>query len=233
MGIHLLPPLFKQVIEGGAKYGPETSNDFYPNPGEAGSACDGTLGRSGINETWAVKRAGAGNFSNDTLALLRIYTQSSASTGNWNALIRAIANFDTSTIPAGSKIVSAVLSLYCALISNTTSNTPAGGVVAATPANPGNMVASDYGQLGTTLLTNTIAFTSLVLNQYNDFTLLDAGLTAIKAAGITSLGIIESVYDRGGATPTWASLKQWDAEFNSADTAANKPKLHVHWQPPL
>ncbi len=233
-GIHLLPPLFKQVIDVGKQYGPPTSQTFYPSSGGGGPAADGNVLRSVSLDSWSDIHNGAGTTVNVTLTYLGTAIQSHSTPNTWFSIYRGFASFNTAAIPAGSQITSATLSLYTYSVFNNMGGSPALGVVAFNSSNPGNPPTSDYGNFGTTLLAPTIPWSSLADGTWSTFTLNDAGKAAIMAAGITSLGLREATYDVANTPPPWGNTRNIGYYARSVEIGgAYRPYLSVTWQPPL
>jgi len=81
---------------------------------------------------------------------------------------------------------------------------PTLGVVSANPANPAALAISDYGTLGSTLLSDEIAFDDWQATNPNVLALTAGGISQVSLDGTTKLGIRWS-NDRLGVAPTWAS----------------------------
>lgn len=98
--------------------------------------------------------------------------------------------FDTSALPDGATISSAVLSLCSTgdgayLNQDTTSL----DIVSSNPAADNNLVTGDFDQVGSTSFGNiTLASWTTSDGTYNDITLNASGIAAISKTGITKLG---------------------------------------------
>jgi hypothetical protein len=166
-----------------------TTSTFYPDAGTGGTTVDGAVIRNGVNETWATKRAGAGNGAQPTLTSLnfglRISTGDSAQGRN---LERLAATFDTSAIPDGDTISSATYSLY---VNSKTATVPVSyRVVSVTLAANNNLVNADYAvaNWGSTGYNTDVTIASITATSYNNFVLNSTGIAAISKTGVTALG---------------------------------------------
>jgi len=105
--------------------------------------------------------------------------------------------FDTSALPNGSTISSAVLSIY-ATVSNNTGNDGEDFlvVVLSNPASPTELVVGDYDAIGDavdnpTEGSNRVDISGMTLSAYNDLTLDADGIGWISDSSYTILGIRE------------------------------------------
>lgn len=147
-------------------------------------------------------------------------------------IIRAILLFRYN-IPANATILSAKLSLYI-MSSNFTNNDNDGYdyvvVVESAPASNTAIATGDYDSLGTTKLSDSVDFSSIKTNAYNDFTLNASGLAKLTKDGnynILKLGLREG-HDIDNHTPV--GTNQFDFYF--ADNGSNKPKLTIEYSLP-
>jgi hypothetical protein len=225
--------MYKQVIDT-KKWGTETSGSFYPTSGEAGVAADGYVGRVKAGQTWAQIHDGVGTFLDDTgtATIASIYEYNSPTTMYY--IFRGIVSFDTRLIPAGAKINSATVQLYVASKANTAPGSPTYAIFTAAPANPGKIVATDYQNIGSSPISNIISYASISTGAYNTWTITEAGLTSIKAAGITSLGVREAAYDATNTPMPYSLFGNTNINwFQIEKGAAYKATLTVFWQPKL
>ena len=170
----------------------------------------------GEEETWATIRAGAG-----TLAVAHAdidWTCAEAPlTDKFRYLDRTILVFDTSAV-AG-KILSAVLALTGPGVTYSYAAIPPAelGLFKATPANPNNIVASDYGQCGTVACSDDTILASAWLDGHNLFELNPTGLAYINA-GKTSF-CLRTLYDVLGVAPPWVDGKFLQYSIEPSRTA--------------
>jgi len=204
---------------------------FYPVAG-SNSPMDGYVMRSGVNQTWANIRAGAGTASSASGTELTVQATSSTTRNQWAYIIRAILCFDTSSLTAGAVISSATLHLYGSAKRKDT-NELAINIFTSTPARTATIADSDYSQLGNTALCDTaIAYTTWSTSGYNNFALNAAGISAISITGVTKLGL-KSTLDTSDTPPTWVSDKNDYISAWAADKGTiYKPYLEVTYTTP-
>lgn len=156
----------------------------YPVPN---TTVSGTVGYGG-SSTWSTVRDatdGSGVSKDPTTAVI----ETRIAAGNYY-IERAVFLFDTSSLPDGATISSAVLSL-CSTSDGAYKNedTTSVEIVSSNPAANNNINNADYDQLGTTSFAskNLSAWTTSD-GTYNDFTLNASGIAAISKTGVTKLG---------------------------------------------
>ena len=130
-----------------------------------------------------------------------IYTRVAETGNNDDYLIyRSFLPFDTSSIPTGSSIVSASLSIYVSAKTNTDNDaTDYINVVNTTQVSTNSLTEEDYDQCGDVSSPGTgatsIDIGSIATSDYNAFTLNSTGLSWVKncsvASGFTCLGLRE------------------------------------------
>ncbi len=182
----------------------------------------------GDEGTWSQVRNGSGSTAIDNSGALLASIESATSSGQWATITRSALLFDTSSIGSGSTILSATLNLYVdAKYDDFSQNID---IVASTPATNVALLASDYGNFGTTVL-GTIAISSLTTGAYNAIALNPTGLAAISKTGITKLGMRVSG-DTSDTEPSWISGGLSWAVVRSADTSGtgSDPRLEVHFE---
>lgn len=187
---------------------------FYPDvqsePDNSIYASDGSA--------WATARnAASGTLRTRTDKLM--YAQSTLS-GATRFIERTFINFDTSSIPDDTTIISAVLSIY--VTAKTKTDSPSYRLYGSTATD--SLVGGDYDLMGTTELSDTYV-TDPSTSAYVDFTLNAAGLAAISKIGKTKFCIREAVYDLGNTQPGGANVLTFS---NSNETGTGQdPKLVV------
>lgn len=157
----------------------------YPDAGSTGTTIDGDVMRTGVSEDFATIRAGAGNSRTDTGTQGGPFIEANFGAGSWNKLHRYIATFDTSTLTSGAIITDAVISFW-GDGKGQDAGTPASHIGGATPASNNALVASDYGQCGSTSFAN-VAYASFDATNtvYTNYTLDSNGIANISKTGIS------------------------------------------------
>jgi len=164
--------------------------------------------RGGVDETWGTIRDGAGTGATYDSGC---GFNCSTTNGQFADLLRSIITFDTSDI-GNRKISSASVKLedYNNLGSyaGTTPNIGI-AVYGATPSDPESIVAADYGNCGTTILSDIVRRDTIVaqeLLQHGIFLELDkTGIDYINTSGYTSFSLRDPIYDVAGSVPSWES----------------------------
>ncbi len=198
----------------------------YPAAGEV-SPVDGDVARSGVNETLATIRAGAGTTVFDAVATGDNYIQASTTSNQYQALYRFIACFDTSPLTIGAVISAATLSMYGRTqIANLGQMNMS--LVTSNPASTSILAASDFQTVGTTKQAADITYASWTTVGYNDWTLNATGLGNISKNGISKFASALSC-DIDNAAPTWASNAVSEMGVYQADQVGTTqdPKLVV------
>ncbi len=186
--------------------------------------------------TWAALEGSSGTDKNDSNTTFFPYHFVSTTTSNkWERLRRGIATIDTSAIPNTATVSATVFSLFGndkgdtfspALSCNLT-------IYSSAPAANNTLAAGDFDSLGSTAFANEIAYSDLSIIAYNDFNFNAIGIAAVNLTGVTRLGMRESIYDAGTATPTWSSgCDAYFACWSAEKGAGFLPKLVVTYTAP-
>lgn len=214
----------------------------YPDAHPEGATVDGFVEHiiaGGLS--WSSLRTAVGTAANDSLGGEMIEFLGIACDENenkYNRLRRSIFLFNVSALPGGAYINSATFSLY-GRNTGASSFEPKVNVYSSAPASNTELVPGDFDSLGSVPFCNTpISADDWTTLEYNDFILNVAGLaalaTAIAGAGILKLGVRDSVYDVGGATPPWSYPGGRYFHTQYADYAAgSKPKLTITYNLPV
>lgn len=205
------------------------SDIFYPDPGSGLTTCDGYVARSGVFEPFAVLRAGAGTMSDTGGGRLYAQIQSTHVPNLWLRLRRSILTFNLGTIPANHTITAAsffwwgMAAYFEGLVSVCVA------VFTASPVSANNLSPADYGNCGTTPLTNEISAGFFRLRAYNEFMFTPSGLKALKPGAINALALRESRYDAGGENPHWIDERTFGFNGRSADYSdiSERPYLKI------
>lgn len=191
------------------------------------SAGNGAVYASGAS--WAtVRSAAAGSTSTYNQSLIDVagfggLIRSQNLGGGSYDIIRAFFPFDTSSIPDGAVISSAVFSIYGYSTTNN-DNSSAAALVGATPASNTVLADGDFDQVGSTRFCDSdIAFASWSTAGYNNFTLNATGIAAVAKAGYTVFGLRTS-HDLDNSAP--AGTNKIGGYTNGA-AEANSPKLVI------
>jgi hypothetical protein len=162
-----------------------------------------------VSDTWANIHNATGSPSLTTNASpADVQILADTTTNKWVNIVRYIATFDTSLIGAGQAVYAASFGLTATGAFDTAPWGAAFDVYRATPAAVNARTASDFSQIGTvSQTTGAITETSCVTDgvTYNTWTFSLVGMNNINVAGVTSLGVTESVYDAPNSPPTWVS----------------------------
>lgn len=187
---------------------------------------NGYVGRNGVNESLSTIRSGAGNFTS-TATVNNIDLTASTTTNQFAQLLRVIALFDTSSIPAGATILSATLRLCSDTQSNTLGDSPSLELVSSNPASTSVLANADYGTLGSTSF-SSVAYASFPTGSLSTLTLNSSGLSNITKGGISKFGFRSNWDLNNNFTGSWASSAFMVMSWQSA-TGVNKPLLTVNY----
>jgi RHS repeat-associated protein len=210
----------------------DTTITVYPDPDPETNTVDGQLQRfvASPGTNWSGIRDGAGtsafpDVANQVFAAVSTYPSGTC----YAEMDRAIFLFDTSSLGAGATITSSTLSLYGEFLYNDSAASPTYNIYTSNPASNTDLVASDFGNLGTTQQATSIAQASLVSGAYNTWTLNATGLSNISPTGITKFGYREATYDAANSDPGLVCNKSYQSNFDYADAAGTSkdPKLVV------
>lgn len=206
------------------------TSTFYPQAGAGGAnvTCDGYVRRVSVDEPFATIQAGAGTNHSDTSPSNFCKITASTTTNQFSQISRIIYSFDTSSLSPD--VVSSADFSVKGVTKSDTFTTPANPdfvVCGATPADPADLVNSDYSNTGTTSF-GSVGYSSYSTSAYNDITLNASGISNINTSGISSFATVLS-NDINNSAPTWNSGATADFWSQSADTTGttNDPKLTV------
>ena len=215
----------------------DSTGNLFPDSGTGGTTTDGNVEQNyalGSGVAFGTIRGDAGNAHDDTSAAIMVTEILSDNVNpNWRRIRRFIATWDTSSIPVGSIINAATLSLRGTASSTADNITNDINIYAATPAANNDLANGDYAQLGTTTFSTTQTNTDWSTTGYNDFVLNANGLNNVTAAGISRFGTKNVTHDAANSAPTWDNSIASSLTANTADQAGttDDPKLVVTYTP--
>jgi len=204
---------------------------FFPDPNPETTSVDGRVvaDKTGTPEIWTSIRSTTTNlFANDSASITQAGQINSASIfGEWQFFSRGIFLFDTSSLPNGDTIDSALFRVFGSSKIDDFSDSLA--MVTSTPASNTALVGADYSQVQTVLQAPVITLVAWSNIAYNDYTLNATGLGNIDQAGVTKFATrCES--DRANAEPAWTATDFTNVAVQvvaSSPTAADDPRLEV------
>jgi len=178
----------------------------------------------GTDANWATIRADAGDSTDATsIYVYAGYTQSTTTSDVYTYHRRAIVTWNTSVIPAGSSIDSAIVSLDGAGQVNGLGSLDA-SIIDTSVANPRSVVAGDYDATTFTRMADDIAYASYSTG-WNNWTLNAAGLAKINITGDTSFMFTHSA-DTDNSALAWASAATSGYQYSN-ETSSTPPRLII------
>lgn len=203
----------------------------YPDPNPETSTVDGWVIKDDSSNWTTTRDATTGSATSDSGT--ESYVQSEFNTPNY-PIRRVVLLFDTSAIPDGDTIDSAILSMYWdSAKARDTTNGDTVEVVVSNPASNTAVATGDFDRA--TKWTFTAQATNILIsaftgNAYNDFTLNATGRGNVSKTGISKFGLIGG-NDLNNTTPTQRGYIPLDmAEI--AGTGQD-PKLVVNYSTPI
>jgi len=168
-----------------------TETKVHPDPDPETTSVDGYIEhRVDAGDTWATFQGGAGSTGFPSGGGDSYYTFMYAhgtDADKWRLFGRGAALFDTSSIPDGDGIDSAILSFYGSGKTDILSQSMC--LAASAPASDTDLVGGDYDSVDTTeQSTARITIASWSTSAYNDFTLNATGEGNISKTGISKFG---------------------------------------------
>lgn len=210
----------------------QTIVTFYPSAG-AVSPVDGTVQRSGVDQTFTNIRTGNGTAFNNTNTNDAVQLASSSTSSQYSTLTRAILCFDTSSLPDDAVINSVTFSLYGQSKANFLGS-PDLHIAGATPASTSTLAASDYQTNIQTTSFGSVTYSNFSTAGYNDITLNASGIAQINLSGVTSFSAQLSWDILNSFTGSWTTSAPTVFSFYMADDSGTTrdPKLTVSYTVP-
>jgi len=202
----------------------------------SGTAVDGKVERSGVSESWATIRAGAGNAFDANPVDSQFVSIKGDVSPNYIHLKRSIFLFDTSALTAAATITAATMSLRGNYKQNPNSDSVTINIYSSTPGSNTTLANSDYGQIGSTAQCDTaITYAGYTTSGYNDFLFNATGRGNISKTGISKFGAREATYDVGGTTPSGGINCQpiMGGLYSGQTGTTQDPKLVITYTAPV
>ncbi len=168
-----------------------TETIVFPDTGTGSTTVDGHIEHD-ASVSWANTHdaATASNEPNESLVSMEVYSQFVS--GSRYIIGRGFLLFDTSSIPDGDDINSAVIDLFVIQADNPDDDAQDYiNIYTTTPAADNDLVKGDYDQIGTTEQATSIDIANLTTSAYNSFVLNSTGLGNISKTGVTKFGARE------------------------------------------
>ena len=202
-----------------------TVSTFYPDPDPESTTIDGNIGRTGVNQTFADIRSGAGVTVDDSSEGNGIYLGSTGTTDQYSDLYRWINLYDTSSIPDGDTVTAAQVDWF-GRARGTGLGSLSTSVTGSTPASNTSLATSDYGNVSDTRYATDIS--SWNTSGYNTLNFNATGISNVSKTGITKLAQ-RFANDVDNSAPTWASSTASNNSLYAAERTGTSedPKLTV------
>ena len=194
------------------------------------SSVDGRAQRYVKNVSWSNIHDGAGTLAQSDRTTEPVELATWDTTDEWLSINRLFLLFDTSSIPLGTEIKSALVSIHATAAADPLgiSTTFKVGIVSSDPNNDTDIIVADYQSIGNTLLSNTYTHEDCLIGAVKVFTLNTSGRSQIVRGGITKLGIREFTYDVADLAPPWTATSVTAISFRMADHLSGPyPELTV------
>lgn len=210
-----------------------TTSTFYPEAGVEVASVDGNARREGVDVAFATLRAGAGTAASDSeQELTSPYLAASATTDQFQRLIRSFFLFDTSAISDTDVISAATLSVdgdtdFTGVTKDNDIGDPDFHIVASAPASNTALVAADFQTVSFTSF-GSVAYASWG-DPYNDITLNASGIANISKTGTSKFAGILSWDLNDSFTGTWSgsATSYFAVEYAENTGTSLDPKLVV------
>jgi hypothetical protein len=196
------------------------------DPGIVG--VDGSVYRTGVDETFATIRAGAGTNKNslDTDQVV-VDLFGSSTVNKFATFMRYFTFFDTTALPSSATISAATISLYGTSKTNTIGS-PDLHVASSTVSTNTTYAITDFQNVGTTTFGN-VTYANYSVVGYNDISLNASGIANITKQGVSKFSWQLSWDINNSFTGSWISNSGSFLNANTADNTglSTDPKLVV------
>jgi len=182
--------------------------------------------KSTVNSTFSNLTAGSANHvDHNTYSFARLQSQPTSASNTFYTLFATAWTFNTSSIPQGSTITKANLSLY--LVQKGTGLGQTNYVITPfSPANTRNYGTSDWQRFGTRIL-GTAPSAAWQQGSYYNISLSPSAINV--TGGDTTLAGLLSWQQGGAFAGTWVAGTNTGYETSTSTAAANQPMLYVYY----
>jgi hypothetical protein len=211
----------------------DTTSTFFPDSDPEATSVDGLVQQqyiTGSGQSWTIIVNAVGSLFVDNLNFGNSPTiRADTVLNQWDLSAWNIYLFDTSSIPDGDTINSAIFSTYSLAKLDPGGITPNLGVYASNPASNTSLAAGDYDSFETTLFSGNVTYANVLINAYTDFSFIAAGLAAIDKTGVSKFGLLNSSYFIADSSPVWSSGDRYliGSRFSEQAGTSQDPKLVV------
>lgn len=197
---------------------------------------DGWAGRqSAAEESWATRRAGAGDLvrDQDDGTSEAVSLRKGTTNAVYNIFRRGFFSVDTSSIPDGATITAAKLRIY---VNSKTETIASQSLTLCNGAMVSNtqIAASDFeaNVAATTIWAPAKTLASITTGAYNEWEFNATGLTGVSLTGFTKFSLIYES-DRANTEPTGgAAADVASVDFNFGNAVSNKSEFVVTYTVP-
>lgn len=219
-------------------YGPlgdEVTIKIYSDPATGGASCDAMVCRMDGVGTWADIHDGEGWFAFPGSHEIRADINSYDQRGLYISLERSIMTYLIAGMPHHSKPTSLKFFLYGTQKLDTRGQNPAVCVFGAAPADPTNIVPSDYRSIANGPLTNVISFADFKPADWNIFTFHQWFIDTFQIPTMLKLGFKEYYYDATNNPPSipWMSIMRFVGLSADCGDESRMPYIELKYRPVL
>ncbi len=203
----------------------------YPDAGSGGTTCDGRVRNTGNELSWATIRTQQAAFADLSGSLIGPHAHGDTVSDTYDQLYREFLHFDTSFLGPSALVSTVTYSIRGTGKTSGLGETPL-HVVQSTAASSNNLVANDFGQVGS-LSFASVAYSSYSTTGYNNIALNAAGIANISKSGVSKFA--ERLgFDLDNTPPTWATGASSNLIHRAADNTGTTedPKLTIEYTAP-
>jgi len=217
-----------------------TVSTFFPDLNPESTSVDGRLQYVNLSgEDWSLISAQtASSSAQPTADDGQVQIRADTSTDKWDVLERPVFLFDTSALPDNDVISAATFSVVgSTAFPKSDDFTSSIALVSSAPAANTDLVVGDFGSFGTTDLATRVTIADYANDDstFNDFTLIEEGITAISKTGVTKYGLRIS-NDVDNSEPSWGASQSATVGVQFAEETLSgdkRPKLVVIHEAPV